>query len=908
MMLKRFLINFSLIFSPILLIGTAYYYKEVAHRTVILEMQMIESLKGHNEHVIDEFTHIISDLMFLSDQYQLQQLLNNDTTQQRQILATEYRQFLSRKKIYDQVRFLDNTGMEIVRANFNADNPVTVPNEKLQNKGNRYYFRDTFKLNQEEVFVSPFDLNIEQGKIEQPLKPMIRFGTPVLDQNGKKRGIILINYLGSYLLRNLYEKITNNHIMLLNKNGFWLKGIDKQDEWGFMYPNRQNRTLKQTFPKEWKIMSAKDSGQFHTNNGLFTFTTLYPLSESHKSSTATSTSFHIKDRDYYWETVSYVPKHILQTRFKQILANIMIPFIALFIIIVIISFFFSRVQVKHDLAKKELLESEERFKTIVKAIPIPMVISRLVDSTILYANKHYVNSFNISSMELIKHKLHQDICNKSDKRYLLNVLKKKGRGHNLELQVKKQGGEIFWIAVSFRHIIFKAEPAIISVAYDITEQKQAVEKIQQQHKFLQQVMDSLDHPFYVINADTYEIELANSALKNFGVHPHSKCYQITHHLDTPCIGGNDPCPLKMVKETKKSVVLEHIHFDDQGNPINVEVHGFPIKDATGRITKMIEYSLNITERKKSEKLLQEQNEELHTQNEQLDAFSTRLEELQEQKLYQINKAYERFVPQQFLSFLNKKSILEVELGNQVAKEMTILFADIRDFTTLSEKMSPQDNFDFLNSYLGYMEPAITQCNGFIDKYIGDGIMALFPTNADDAVNGAIAMLKALKKYNEYRQKYNYPAISIGIGLNTGPLILGTIGAKERMDSTVISDAVNLAARVEQLTKFYGTPILITEHTCNKLIDPNEYKIRVIDITKVKGKSERVTVYEIFDVDSLESIALKTKTLTYFKQGFALYHCSQFKNAQEFFKTIVEINPNDKVASAYLQRCQRKQTK
>jgi class 3 adenylate cyclase len=107
----------------------------------------------------------------------------------------------------------------------------------------------------------------------------------------------------------------------------------------------------------------------------------------------------------------------------------------------------------------------------------------------------------------------------------------------------------------------------------------------------------------------------------------------------------------------------------------------------------------------------------------------------------------------------------VQLGNHVQREMTILFSDIRDFTSLSEKMPPDENFNFINSYLGKMEPVISQNHGFIDKYIGDGIMALFP-NADDAVRGAIVMLKTLSEYNKKRQEAGYKPIKIGIGLNT----------------------------------------------------------------------------------------------------------------------------------------------
>ncbi|MDM8560090.1 adenylate/guanylate cyclase domain-containing protein [Candidatus Parabeggiatoa sp. HSG14] len=274
------------------------------------------------------------------------------------------------------------------------------------------------------------------------------------------------------------------------------------------------------------------------------------------------------------------------------------------------------------------------------------------------------------------------------------------------------------------------------------------------------------------------------------------------------------------------------------------------------------------------------------------------------ELLEAQKAYSRFVPREFLKFLNKESVVDIQLGDQVEKEMTILFSDIRGFTSLSEKMTPQDNFDFINAYLGQMEPVILQHKGIIDKYIGDAIMALFPTNADDALKGAIAMLKALAKYNQILQYTEFKKMHIGIGLHTGKLMLGTIGGQSRMDSTVISDAVNLASRIEALTKTYHTPLLITEDTYQQLIDPSQYQIRVIDRVTVKGKIEPVTIYEVFDTQEPTQVELKSTTLADFEQGFQDFHNEQFESAQKAFEKVLQVNDNDKGAQIYIENCQK----
>ncbi|MBD0343249.1 MAG: response regulator [Coleofasciculus sp. Co-bin14] len=273
------------------------------------------------------------------------------------------------------------------------------------------------------------------------------------------------------------------------------------------------------------------------------------------------------------------------------------------------------------------------------------------------------------------------------------------------------------------------------------------------------------------------------------------------------------------------------------------------------------------------------------------------------RLANIAVAYGRFVPHEFLRVLNKESIIDVQLGDQVQQEMSILFSDIRDFTTLSESMNPEENFKFINAYLSRMEPAINENKGFIDKYIGDAIMALFRGNADDAVKAGIAMLQRLTEYNQHRDRSGYAPIQIGIGINTGSLMLGTVGGKHRMDGTVISDAVNLASRLESLTKNYGVSLLISHQTLARLQNPTEYSIRFIEQVKVKGKSKAVAVFEVFDGDKplLKEGKLATKTI--FEEGLFLYYQQAFRKAAHSFETVLKINPEDKVAQIYLNRCQ-----
>ncbi len=264
-------------------------------------------------------------------------------------------------------------------------------------------------------------------------------------------------------------------------------------------------------------------------------------------------------------------------------------------------------------------------------------------------------------------------------------------------------------------------------------------------------------------------------------------------------------------------------------------------------------------------------------------------------------SFARFVPREFIQFLGKKDITQVQLGEAVPKEMSILFSDIRSFTTISEKMTPQENFDFLNAFYKRIGPVIRTHSGFIDKYIGDAIMALFPNRPDDAIRASIEMWRLLNLFNVRRKEKGYDIVRIGIGIHTGSLILGTIGEIERMESTVISDAVNIASRLEGMTKLYGAEILITEQTFLRLNEPERYKFRLIDRVRAKGKSESISVIEILDEEISEAARLKISTRSEFERAVNSYVNKEFAQSKKLFQEILKNNPDDTAAKIYIQR-------
>lgn len=282
----------------------------------------------------------------------------------------------------------------------------------------------------------------------------------------------------------------------------------------------------------------------------------------------------------------------------------------------------------------------------------------------------------------------------------------------------------------------------------------------------------------------------------------------------------------------------------------------------------------------------------------------------EQKLIESNehlsallKAYSRFVPHEYLTFLKQDSVINIQLGDHVSKEMAVMFSDIRSFTTLSEKMTPQENFDFVNAYLRQVSPEIRNHNGFIVKYLGDGMMAVFPDTVDDAIKAGIAKAKRVQEYNLRRQSSGYQPIQVGIGIHVGHMMVGMVGEANRIQGDAFSDNVNLTARLEGLTKYYGASLLISEDVLLKLEHPEKYSMRCLDCIIVKGRQEPITIYEILDADLEASRLLKLQTLSQYQQARQFYQQGNLSQAQEGFEQISKRHPTDKTAQFYLDRIQ-----
>ena len=273
-------------------------------------------------------------------------------------------------------------------------------------------------------------------------------------------------------------------------------------------------------------------------------------------------------------------------------------------------------------------------------------------------------------------------------------------------------------------------------------------------------------------------------------------------------------------------------------------------------------------------------------------------------LHRIHTATGRFVPTEFLHSLGRESIIDVQLGDQTEKEVTVLFSDIRDFTGLSEKMTPEENFRFVNAFHGRLGPIVQSNHGFINQYLGDGIMAIFTQKPEDALKACILMQKNIRAYNLTRLTKGRSLIRTGMGMHTGHLIMGIIGDDKRMDAATISDTVNTASRIESLTKFYGANILVSEDSLLGIEDKTPFNLRFLGKVLVKGKQHELGIYECIDGDEPEMLWYKQSTLEDFSKGVSLYFEREFVAAAEVFKDkVLRRNPRDTAAKILLAKAQ-----
>ncbi|MGB3691621.1 MAG: PAS domain S-box protein, partial [Spirulinaceae cyanobacterium] len=365
---------FLLLFVPLTFVVGGFlilfYQGEVKLDRKEIELNELRNVEQQGKIAAGNFEVITSDLLHLVDHKELSLILDRDNLSPQEIekisvaFAQEYISFAEAKKTYHQVRLLDNTGQEVFRVEYNQKRgkAVRVPQKQLQNKIGSYWFQESKELKPREVYVSKLDLNMEWGQVEEPIKPVVRFATPVFDDSGRKQGLVILNYSGQRIIDDLAVKNNTSlgKVLLINNQGYWLKGLKAEDEWGFIYPERQRRTFKQTFPQAWAQIAGVKEGQFQTKEGLFTVTTIQPQQQKQRINISSP------ETDHSWKIVTYVPSEVLNQKSTIILVWLVGFYGGAVVLIAIGCAWLAKTKVKEKLVEKQLQESERNYRNVVE--------------------------------------------------------------------------------------------------------------------------------------------------------------------------------------------------------------------------------------------------------------------------------------------------------------------------------------------------------------------------------------------------------------------------------------------------------------------------------------------------------------------------------------------------------------
>ncbi len=349
---SKFLL-FLMVFTPlaIVLVVLLVVYEYLNHRIERTEFESRElsyNTLARNS-LIRDLEYLSSDIRILAFSDAMERMLNGDGPVTPVYLTRLFVTYSTDRGFYDQIRYIDETGMERVRVNRVGDQAVVVSQDDLQDKSHRYYFRETMKLDADDVYVSRLDLNVEDGQIERPFKPMIRIAKPVFDQTGRKRGVVVLNYLAAYLIdryvASIPKETENNY--LLNKDGFWIHSSSEEQEWGFMFEN--GKGFSDAYPDEWRVIRSGDSGSFYSKVGYISYATVYP-----KKHIAPKRRLE-GDLERYWKIVSILPSSrfdifsMLAKRHYDLLA-----FLTMLIFVGLVSYYIASVRSAEKRAQYEL--------------------------------------------------------------------------------------------------------------------------------------------------------------------------------------------------------------------------------------------------------------------------------------------------------------------------------------------------------------------------------------------------------------------------------------------------------------------------------------------------------------------------------------------------------------------------
>lgn len=457
------------------------YRSEVEHdRALTLERESL-SLQQQSKMFSRILGNVTDDLLTLAAENELRAFLaeagQGRMPEQLRAMEAELVTFVRQHHEYQQIRLLGNNGMELVRVNSTDGSPTVVPQSQLQDKSHRYYVKDTLKLEDSRIYISPVDLNVEHGKIEEPYRPMFRFGIPVPGSGEVRQGILVVNYNFRQLIASIAALSATVHarLLMVNSNGYWLSGMESRDEWGFVIPERAQRTIGRQFPQLAEQVMHKDSGQMELESGLFTYTTIFPGEVMPR----------IGQAPPYWKMISFVPHDVLYGQTEGQIRRLSLVGLILIAIWAFVSLIIAYERVRHEEDRQRIAEQDARIREIVNSA-FDGIIAIDEAGEIDAVNPAACRIFGYSEHELtgrsmrvlmpaVEHGGEQDIFADSDAGFRDSDVIARPR----ELTGRRRDGSTFTMEICIGAKEISGRWMYTGIVRDITERKELEKKLEQ---------------------------------------------------------------------------------------------------------------------------------------------------------------------------------------------------------------------------------------------------------------------------------------------------------------------------------------------------------------------------------------------------------------------------------------------
>jgi len=611
---------FSALSLPLLaalfILIAGYSSLESRSRTEILQVDSRAHIDSFSELFTNALTEAAADLVMLAENHLIPAFLTSPWGPAREGLTRDLSAVVTAKPGIDQARIISVEGGELLRINLKDGRPYPVDRKELQDKSERYYVKEALKLGRDQIYISRFDLNMEHDLIERPYKPMVRFAAALFDDQDRKKGLLVLNYLGEQLLDLLrvVSKAAPGRVMFINKEGYWLSGVEPERLWGFMFPNKQDMTFGRFFPQTWKIIAAEKEGQFISEAGLFTFTTISPLEikafryltcearllESRPASSSPAGQFKVIHHISREELAGLVS---LSFHRLALLSGIM------GLAVVLIAWFTAQAMAARKRTQEVLVRKNAEFEAVFQANPEGVIFEDLRRLMVM-VNPTVTQLFGYPPEELIGRSarlLYQEPLDFDEQGRLRFNPEAEEIFRPYEMKYRRKDGGSFLgetIGTPVKDRTGRTVGLLVIIR-DITERKRAEEELRQSELTLSKAQDIALLGNWTLNIATNEVSWSKALCRLLEVNPED--LGATYETFLSFVHPNDREMVRLVLAEaifeEKPFDLEHRLLRADGSELVVHAQAEIIFDEKGDPTRLIGTIQDITESKEAERTL-----------------------------------------------------------------------------------------------------------------------------------------------------------------------------------------------------------------------------------------------------------------------------------------------------------------